>query len=37
MTEKGTPFEIIGTMVCWIKGTITVVFEPQESEEEQNG
>lgn len=33
MTEKGTPFEIIGTTVYWIKETITVVFEPQESEE----
>ena len=34
MIEKGTPFEIIGIMVCWIKETITVVFEPQESEEQ---
>ena len=33
MTEKGTPFEIIGTTVIWIKDTLTVVFEPQESEE----
>lgn len=34
MTEKGTSFEIIGTMIVWIKDTLTVVFEPQESEEQ---
>lgn len=33
MIEKGTPFVIIGTTVIWIKETLTVVFEPQESEE----
>ena len=32
MTEKGTSFEIIGTTIVWIKDTLTVVFEPQESE-----
>ena len=30
MTEKGTPFEIIGTTIVWIKDTLTVVFESQE-------
>ncbi len=34
MTEKGTPFKIIGTMIVWIKDTLTVVFEPRESEEQ---
>lgn len=33
MTEKGTSFAIIGTTVIWIKETLTVVFEPWESEE----
>ena len=32
MTEKSIPFEMIGTTVVWIKETLTVVFEPQESE-----
>ena len=35
MTEKVTQFEIIGTMIVWIKDTLTVVFEPQESEVEE--
>ena len=35
MTEKGTPFEIIDTTIVWIKDTLTVVFEPQESEDKE--
>ena len=35
MTEKGTSFVIIGTTVIWIKKTLTVVFEPQESEDKE--
>lgn len=35
MREKGTPFEIIGTTVVWIKDTLTVVFETQESENKE--
>lgn len=34
MRKKETPFEIIGTTIVWIKDTLTVVFEPRESEEE---
>lgn len=33
MTEKSTPFEIIGTTICWIKDTLTVVFEDNETDE----
>jgi len=33
MAVEEKPFEIIGTMIIWIKETLTVVFEPQESEE----
>ena len=32
MTEKSTSFEIIGTTICWIKDTLTVVFEDNETE-----
>lgn len=36
MTEKGTPFEIIGATIIWIKDTLTVVFEPQKVRSRQN-
>jgi hypothetical protein len=35
MTKKSIPFAIIGTSVVWIKETLTVVFELQESEGEE--
>jgi len=35
MTEKGTPFMLIGTTICWIKETITVIFEKGEVEEDE--
>ena len=30
MTEKGTPFVIIGTTIVWQKREIVVVFEDRE-------
>lgn len=33
MTEKGTPFVIIGTTIVWQKREIEVVFEKRSEEE----